>query len=54
MIPSSVQVGSVTGIGLLTALAGAVEVGMITGGGVYAVVGMGKITDEIVLSLVGE
>jgi hypothetical protein len=41
------------GIGLLTALAGALEVNMITAGGAYSVVGMGKMTDEILLTLFG-
>jgi hypothetical protein len=45
-------VGTVVGIGLLTALAGATEVNMIVTGA-YTVVGLGKITPEVMLAVTG-
>jgi hypothetical protein len=41
------------GIGLLTALSGATEVNMVITGD-YAVVGLGKINMEIILTLIGK
>mmetsp|Transcript_20956 Transcript_20956/g.30211 ORF Transcript_20956/g.30211 Transcript_20956/m.30211 type:complete len:525 (+) Transcript_20956:196-1770(+) len=52
LIPSSIQVGTVVGIGLLTALAGVTEIDMITTGS-YAVVGLGAVDAEVVLGVAG-
>jgi len=52
LIPIPIQVGTVVGIGLLTALAGSTEVGMVTSGE-YTILALGSITPEIIISFVG-
>ncbi len=52
LIPIPIQVGTVVGIGLLTALAGSTEVGMVTSGE-YTILALGNITPEIIISFVG-
>lgn len=52
LIPIPIQVGTVVGIGLLTALAGSTEVSIVTSGQ-YTILTLGTITPEIVITFVG-
>jgi len=52
LIPIPIQVGTVVGIGLLTALAGSTEVDLVTSGK-YTILTLGHITPEIVITFVG-
>lgn len=52
MIPKPIQVGTAVGIGLITALAGALEVNMVQAGK-YTVVTSGPITTEVLLTVAG-
>ena len=52
MIPFPIQVGTAVGIGLLTALAGAIEIDLVKTGE-YTIVTMGRITPEIIVAIAG-
>lgn len=51
-IPLPIQVGTAIGIGLLTALAGSTEIGLVISGS-YSILKMGVITPEICISIAG-
>jgi AGZA family xanthine/uracil permease-like MFS transporter len=52
LIPVSIQVGTAVGIGLLTSLAGATEVGLVVTGQ-YTIVEMGPIHAKVIISIAG-
>lgn len=52
LIPQCIQLGTAVGIGLITALAGATEINLVKSG-TYTIVDIGKITDEVVLAMMG-
>jgi hypothetical protein len=52
LIPFPIQVGTAIGIGLLTALAGALDVNLVTPGD-YTIVTMGAITPKIMIAIAG-
>jgi adenine/guanine/hypoxanthine permease len=52
LIPLPIQVGTTLGVGLLTALAGAVEIDIVRPGK-YSLLEIGVITDEVIIAVVG-
>ncbi len=52
LIPISIQVGTVVGIGLLTALAGSTEIDLVQKG-TYTILKMGRITSKICIAFAG-
>ena len=52
LIPKPIQVGTAVGIGLITALAGALDINMVRAGK-YTVVTSGPITTEVILTVLG-
>jgi AGZA family xanthine/uracil permease-like MFS transporter len=52
MIPLSIQTGTAIGIGLLTALSGSTEIGLVESGR-YVILRVGKITPEICIAFAG-
>lgn len=53
LIPSSIQVGTSIGIGLLVALAGATEIGLVQSGTDSALLRMGPVTPPVIIALFG-
>lgn len=53
LIPLPIQVGTTVGIGLLTALAGATEIGLIKNGGEHQILRKGEVSVEQVIALSG-
>lgn len=53
LVPKSIQVGTAIGIGLLTALAGAVEVSIVMPGDYGQLVKLGDINDKVMISVAG-
>mmetsp|Transcript_15415 Transcript_15415/g.23251 ORF Transcript_15415/g.23251 Transcript_15415/m.23251 type:complete len:552 (+) Transcript_15415:87-1742(+) len=52
LVPSSIQVGTAVGIGILTALAGATDIDLVVSGD-YTIVTMGKITPKVLIAVAG-
>lgn len=50
LIPNCIQASTSVGIGLITALAGAIEVGLVVRGK-YTIVDMGEITEEVIIAI---
>ena len=53
LVPSSIQVGTAVGIGILTALAGATDIDLVVSGD-YTIVTMGKITPKVLIAVAGK
>lgn len=53
LIPLPIQVGTTVGIGLLTALAGATEIGLIKNGGEYQILKKGEVSTEQLIAISG-
>lgn len=53
LIPLPIQVGTTVGIGLLTALAGATEIGLIKTGGKYQILKKGEVSAEQLIAVSG-